>query len=173
MKKLKRYLPLQISTLVPEIFKFEKCVKSLPWSQRLSFNIIFFTWKFATWSADQRKESLWSRSLRIPLSCWLGTWGLSKMSFSFDQSHPQRYLIHPIIWFVEQLKLSSNQKWRSKADGMKVRIQRSWPEAFFSFLSALCANNKNKRSGLRCKTCQERMKESLWDQGIKSQAPQA
>ena len=55
-------------------------------------------------------------------SCWLSTWQLSKMSFSFDQSHPQRYLIHPIIWRVEQLKISSNQKRRSKADGMKVTI---------------------------------------------------
>ena len=42
MKELKRYLPLQISTLVLDILKFEKCVKSLTWSQRLSFNIIFF-----------------------------------------------------------------------------------------------------------------------------------
>ena len=52
----------------------------------------------------ERKESLWSRSLRISLSCWLSTWQLSKMSFSFDQSHPQRYLIHPIIWHRRAIK---------------------------------------------------------------------
>ena len=50
------------STLVPEAF----------------FYTIFFIWKFATRSADrsaepERKESLWSRSLRISLSCWLST----------------------------------------------------------------------------------------------------
>ena len=49
-------------TLVPEAF----------------FYTIFFIWKFATRSADrstepERKESLWSRSLRISLSCWLST----------------------------------------------------------------------------------------------------
>ena len=38
----------------------------------------FFIWKFATRSTDQsaesgEKESLWSRPLRISLSCWLST----------------------------------------------------------------------------------------------------
>ena len=80
-----------------------------------------------------------SRSLRISLSCWLSTWQLSKMSFSFDQSHPQRYLIHPIIWLVEQLKMSSNQNRRSKADGMKVRFPTVATRGFlFSALSASC-----------------------------------
>ena len=50
----------------------------LPWSQRLSFILSFLFWKFATRSAEgsaepERKESLWSRSLRISLSCWLST----------------------------------------------------------------------------------------------------
>ena len=86
---------------------------------------------------ELRKESLWSRSLRISLSCWLSTWQLSKMSFSFDQSHPQRYLIHPIIWLVEQFKISSNQKRRSKADDMKVRTPPVLTRGFlFSALSA-------------------------------------
>ena len=40
--------------------------------------ISFFNWKFATRSADRstesgEKESLWSRPLRISLSCWLST----------------------------------------------------------------------------------------------------
>ena len=46
------------------------------------------------WS--KRKESLWSRSLRISLSCWLSTWQLSKMSFSFNQS--QRRIGFTICW---------------------------------------------------------------------------
>ena len=46
----------------------------------------------------------------------------SKISFSFDQSQRRIYLIHPIISLIEQLKISSNQKQRSKADGMKVRF---------------------------------------------------
>ena len=117
---------------------------SLPWSHRLSFNIIFCYLEICDakhWSKRraERKESRWSRSLRIWLSCWLSTWQLSKMSFSFDQSHSQRYLIHPIIWLVEQLKISSNQKWRSKADGMKVRITTVLTRDFlFSALSASC-----------------------------------
>ena len=45
-------------------------------------------------------------------------------------------LTDPIISLVEQLKISSNQKRRSKADGMKMRSQRSRPEAF----SALTAS---------------------------------
>ena len=73
------------------------------------FNIIFFYLEICNmkcWSKCQveRKETLWSRLLRISLSCWLSTWQVSKMSFSFDQSQPQRYLIHPIIWLVEPLK---------------------------------------------------------------------
>ena len=116
-------------------------------NQRLSFNIIFFYLEICDakrWLKRRAKgkESLWSRSLRILLSCWLSTRQLSKMLFSFDQSHPQRYLIHPIIWLVEQLKISSNQKQRSKADGMKWGSQRSWPEAFFSCRSALHTNKK-------------------------------
>ena len=53
-------------------------------------------------------------------------------------------------------------------DGQKLMAwkwgsQRSWPEAFFSRLSALRANKKNERRGSRRKICQERIKESLWD----------
>ena len=110
----------------------------------LSFNITFSyleIYDAKRWSklrAD-RKESLWSRSLRIPLSCSLSTWQLSKMSFSFNQSHLQRYLIHPIIWLIEQLKISSNQKLQSKADGMKVRIPTVLTRGFlFWTLSASC-----------------------------------
>ena len=149
---------------------------NLPRSERLSFNIIFFYLEICDakcWSKcwAERKESLWSRSLSISLSCCLSTWQLSKMSFSFDQSHPQRYLVHPVMWLVKQLKIFSNQKWRSKADGWKWGSQRSWPEAFFSRLLALRADKKNKRSGSRRKICQERLKESLWDQGIHNHSP--
>ena len=44
--------------------------------------------------------------------------------------------------------------------------QRSWPEAFFSRLSALRANKKNKRSSSHRKICQERIKGRIWDQGL-------
>ena len=119
----------------------------LPWPQRLSFilswqilqrepPLLFF---IGTKHWELRKESLWSRSLRISLSCWLSTWQLSKMSFSFDQSHPQGYLIHPIIWLVEQLKISSNQKRQSKADGMK-----EYPNGRDQRLSFLSARHSNQ-----------------------------
>ena len=102
--------------------------KKLPWSQRLSFNIYLFLfgnlWFEALIEAPSReKRSLWSRSLRISLSCWPSTWQLSKMSFSFDQPHPQRYLIHLIILLVEQLK----------------RLPTVWTRGFlFSALGASC-----------------------------------
>ena len=145
-----------------------QCLFLYPGPRSFLLILSFLIWKFEMRNADRsakRKESLWSRSLTISLSCrWLySTWQLSKMSFSFDQSHPQRYLIHPIIWLVEQLKISSNQKWRSKADGMQVRIpgQQSWPDAFFSRLSALCAH-KNEIKEEVCQICQERIKEASW-----------
>ena len=58
---------------------------------------------------------------------------------------------------------------------MKTRAERKeslWSRslrisAFFSRLSALRANRKNKRSDSRRKICQERIKESLWDQGLR------
>ena len=137
----------------------------IPWSQRLSFNFIFFfyleIYDAKRWSKRraERKESLWLTSLRISLSCWLSTWQLSKTSFSFDQSHPQRYLIHPIIWLVEQFKIySPTRKDGQKLMAWKWGSQWSWPDAFFSRLSAFCANYASQNS-------QERIKESLWDQG--------
>ena len=85
------------NTLVPEAF----------------FYTIFFICKFATRSADrstepERKESLWSRSLRISLSCWLSTWQLSKMSFSFNQS--QRRIGFTICWQGRVGQFSVNHK---------------------------------------------------------------
>ena len=48
----------------------------------------------------------------------------------------------------------------------KWGFQRSWPEAFFSRLSALRSDKKIiERSGSRRNICQERIKERLWDQG--------
>ena len=129
--------------------------KTFPWFQRLSFNIIFFYLEICDakpWSKRraERKESLCSRSLTISLSFCLSTWELSKMSFSFDQSHPQRNLIHLIIWLVEQLKIPSNQKRRSRADGMNVRIPtvltRPLTRGFlFSALSASCRYKIEKK----------------------------
>ena len=52
-------------------------LRRLPWSQRLSFDIIFFgnlqREVLIEAPSQDRKESLWSRSLRISLSCWLST----------------------------------------------------------------------------------------------------
>ena len=62
--------------------------------------------------------------------------------------------------------MSSNQKRRSKADGMKVRFPTVATRGFlFSALSASCQEEKYIRSGSRRKICQQRIKESLWDQG--------
>ena len=140
----------------------------LAWSQRLILMLSFLFYleicDAKRWSKRraERKASLWSRSLRISLSCWLSTWQLSEMPFSFGQSHPRKYLIHPIIWLEEQLKYPPIRN-----DGLKLAwkwgSQRSWPEAFFFRLSALRANKK--RSGSRHKISQERIKESLWNQG--------
>ena len=48
----------------------------------------------------------------------------------------------------------------------KWGFQRSWPEAFFSRLSALRSDKKIiERSGSCRNICHERIKESLWDQG--------
>ena len=91
-------------------------------------------------------QRLWSWSLRISLSCWLSTWQLSKMSFSFDQSHSQRYLIHTIIWLVEQLKYPPIRNDGQKLMAWKWGSQRSRPYAFFSRLSALRANKKMKEA---------------------------
>ena len=102
-------------------------------------------------STEPIEISLWSRSLRISLSYWLSTWQLSKMSFSFDQKKKKKY--PPIRNDGQKLM---TWKWGS---------QWSWPKAFSSRLSALRVNKKNKQSGLRHKICQQRIKESLWDQG--------
>ena len=57
------------------------------------------------------------------------------------------------------IKISSNQKRRSKADGTKVRIPTVLTRGFlFSALGALCQFKKNKRSGSHRKICQERIK---------------
>ena len=62
--------------------------------------------------------------------------------------------------------MSSNQKRRSKADGMKVRFPTVATRGFlFSALSASYQEEKYIRSGSRRKICQQRIKESLWDQG--------
>ena len=103
----------------------------------------------------ERNENLSSRSLRISLSCWLSTWQLLKTSFSFDQSHPQRYLVHPIIWLIEQLKNvlqseSTVKSWWHESEVPNGRDQRL---SFFR-LSALRANTKNLRSDSRRKICQ-------------------
>ena len=54
----------------------------------LSFFIYLEICDAKRWSKRRAegKESPWSRSSRISLSCWLSAWQLSKMSFSFDQS---------------------------------------------------------------------------------------
>ena len=53
------------------------------------------------------------------------------------------YLIHPIIWLVEQLKMSSNQKQRSRADGMKESFPTIATRGFlFSTLGASCQEKK-------------------------------
>ena len=123
------------STLIPEAFFYSFLANFA--TRTASF--IFF---IGTKRWEPRKESHWSRSfMRISLWCWLSTWQLSKMLFSFEQSHPQIYLIHPIIWLVEQLKMSSNQKRRSKADGMKVSIPTVLTRGFL-FLSARCFDRR-------------------------------
>ena len=100
----------------------------------------FFIWKFATRSADrstepEEKESLWSRLLRISLSCWLSTWQLSKMSFTFDQSQRRMDL-----QFVDRAGWVSSPVLRKKllrresrgAFAVFTSCQTSW--VLFSFL---------------------------------------
>ena len=75
----------------------------------LSFFILKFATRSADWSAESgEKESLWSRPLRISLSCWFSTRQLSKMSFSLDQS--QRGMGFTICWQGRVGQVSGTQK---------------------------------------------------------------
>ena len=124
---------------------------TIPWSQTLSFNIIFFYLEICDakrrWKRRaERKESFWSRWLRISLSCCSALDSCQRCHFLLTNHIPNPY---PIIWLVEQLKVSSNQRRRSEADGMKVRIPTVLFRGFFSWLSALLANKKKIKEAVR------------------------
>ena len=130
----------------------------------------FFIWKFVTRSADRSAEPRERKPLvkiveNLTFMLAQHLTAVKDVIFFWPITSP-RYLIHPIIWLVEQLKISSNRKRRSKADGVKVRIPKFLTRGFrFSALSASC-QQKNKRSGSRRKICQERTKESLWNRSF-------
>ena len=67
---------LQISSEIESLYGLGR--QAYPGPRGFLLILSFFIWKFATRSTDRsaesgEKESLWSRPLRISLSCWLST----------------------------------------------------------------------------------------------------